>query len=97
MIMKMSPVAEEPFLEAAELNFNVLSMADLLMGDPVPRIRRYVFFHSIALALLVGGLITLQFYVWPFTSMVVRQAGRHSSAGTFSAGEKRVDKCLDAR
>ncbi|GAA4014613.1 L-lactate permease [Actimicrobium antarcticum] len=35
-------------------------------------ILRYVFFHSIALALLVGGLITLQAYVWPFTSMVVR-------------------------
>ncbi len=34
-------------------------------------ILRYVFFHSIALALLVGGLITLQAYVWPFTSMVV--------------------------
>ncbi len=35
-------------------------------------ILRYVFFHSIALAFLVGGLITLQAYVWPFTSMVVR-------------------------
>ena len=35
-------------------------------------ILRYVFFHSIALACLVGGFITLQAYVWPFTQMVVR-------------------------
>jgi len=34
-------------------------------------ILRYVFFHSIALASLVGILVTLQAYVWPFTSMVV--------------------------
>jgi lactate permease len=34
-------------------------------------ILRYVFFHSIALACLVGGLVTLQAYVWPFTMMVV--------------------------
>ena len=35
-------------------------------------ILRYVFFHSIALACLVGGFVTLQAYVWPFTQMVVR-------------------------
>jgi lactate permease len=35
-------------------------------------ILRYVFFHSIALACLVGVLVTLQAYVWPFTAMVVR-------------------------
>jgi lactate permease len=35
-------------------------------------ILRYVFFHSIALALLVGGLVLLQAYVFPFTEMVVR-------------------------
>jgi lactate permease len=34
-------------------------------------ILRYVFFHSIALASLVGLYVTLQAYVWPFTSMVV--------------------------
>jgi lactate permease len=34
-------------------------------------ILRYVFFHSIALACLVGILVTLQAYVWPFTGMVV--------------------------
>ncbi|MDR6161636.1 L-lactate permease [Pseudomonas fluorescens] len=34
-------------------------------------ILRYVFFHSIVLAILVGGLVTLQAYVSPFTSMVV--------------------------
>lgn len=35
-------------------------------------ILRYVFFHSIALACLVGLLVTLQAYVWPFTEMVVK-------------------------
>ena len=35
-------------------------------------ILRYVFFHSVALALLVGLLVLLQAYVPPFTSMVVR-------------------------
>ena len=34
-------------------------------------ILRYVFFHSIILAILVGCLVTLQAYVAPFTSMVV--------------------------
>jgi lactate permease len=35
-------------------------------------ILRFVFFHSLALAALVGVLVTLQAYVWPFTSMVIR-------------------------
>jgi lactate permease len=35
-------------------------------------ILRYVFFHSISLAVLVGILVTLQAYVAPFTHMVVR-------------------------
>jgi lactate permease len=35
-------------------------------------ILRYVFFHSIALACLVGVLVTLQAYVWPFTALVIR-------------------------
>jgi lactate permease len=35
-------------------------------------ILRYVFFHSIALAILVGILVFLQAYVAPFSSMVVR-------------------------
>jgi lactate permease len=35
-------------------------------------ILRYVFFHSVALALLVGLLVLLQAYVPPFTSMVVK-------------------------
>ncbi|WP_447760262.1 L-lactate permease [Pseudomonas moraviensis] len=34
-------------------------------------ILRYVFFHSLVLAILVGGLVTLQAYVAPFNSMVV--------------------------
>jgi len=34
-------------------------------------ILRYVFFHSIALACLVGLLITLQAHVWPFSALVV--------------------------
>jgi lactate permease len=33
-------------------------------------ILRYVFFHSIALACLVGVLVTLQAYVYPFTTLV---------------------------
>ncbi|HXD42228.1 MAG TPA: L-lactate permease [Ramlibacter sp.] len=33
-------------------------------------ILRYVFLHSIALACLVGALVTLQAYVWPFTLLV---------------------------
>ncbi|HYP83160.1 L-lactate permease [Variovorax sp.] len=33
-------------------------------------ILRFVFFHSIALASLVGILVTLQAYVWPFTLLV---------------------------
>lgn len=35
-------------------------------------ILRYVFFHSIALACLVGLFVTMQAYVFPFTLMVVR-------------------------
>lgn len=33
-------------------------------------ILRYVFFHSVALACLVGLYVTMQAYVWPFTLMV---------------------------
>jgi lactate permease len=35
------------------------------------KILRFVFWHSIILASLVGGLVMLQAYVWPFTAMVV--------------------------
>ena len=35
-------------------------------------ILRYVFFHSVVLALLMGLLVFLQAYVYPFTLMVVR-------------------------
>ncbi len=35
-------------------------------------ILRYVFFHSIALACLVGIFVTLQAYVWPFSLMVIK-------------------------
>jgi lactate permease len=35
-------------------------------------ILRYVFFHSIALAALVGIMVSLQAYVFPFTRLVVR-------------------------
>jgi lactate permease len=34
-------------------------------------ILRYVFLHSIALASLVGVLVFLQAYVFPFTRMVI--------------------------
>ncbi len=33
-------------------------------------ILRYVFFHSVALAVLVGGLVTMMAYLWPFTKLV---------------------------
>ena len=36
------------------------------------QILRYVFFHSIALAALVGLLVFLQAYVIPFSDMVVK-------------------------
>ena len=36
------------------------------------KILRYVFFHSVALAALVGILVFLQAYVEPFTQMVVK-------------------------
>ena len=35
-------------------------------------ILRYVFFHSLILAALVGGLVLLQAHVFPFSAMVVR-------------------------
>ncbi len=35
-------------------------------------ILRYVFFHSLALAALMGLLVMAQAYVYPFTEMVVR-------------------------
>jgi lactate permease len=35
-------------------------------------ILRYVFFHSLALAALVGLVVCLQAYVFPFTALVVR-------------------------
>jgi lactate permease len=35
-------------------------------------ILRFVFVHSIVLAVLVGLLVTLQAYVYPFTEMVVK-------------------------
>lgn len=35
-------------------------------------ILRYVFWHSIVLACLVGGLVMLQAYVYPFTAMVLK-------------------------
>jgi lactate permease len=35
-------------------------------------ILRYVFFHSLALASLVGLLVTLQAYVFPFTKLIVK-------------------------
>ncbi len=36
------------------------------------KILRYVFLHSLVLASLVGVLVLLQAYVWPFTQMVVK-------------------------
>jgi lactate permease len=36
------------------------------------QILRFVFIHSVLLAMLVGGLVTLEAYVAPFTALVVR-------------------------
>ena len=38
------------------------------------KILRFVFWHSIVLACLVGGLVMLQAYVYPFTEMVIHPA-----------------------
>jgi lactate permease len=35
-------------------------------------ILRYVFFHSLALAALMGVLVFLEAYVFPFTELVVK-------------------------
>jgi lactate permease len=35
-------------------------------------ILRYVFWHSLALAALIGVFVMLQAYVYPFTAMVVK-------------------------
>ena len=40
-------------------------------------ILRYVFFHSIALAVLVGLVVMLQAYVYPFTLLVPTEPARH--------------------
>ena len=40
--------------------------------NPAGDILRFVFFHSFALASLVGVMVTLQAYVWPFTLLVIR-------------------------
>jgi lactate permease len=34
-------------------------------------ILRYVFFHSLALAALMGLLVMAQAYVWPFSTLVL--------------------------
>jgi lactate permease len=39
------------------------------------KILRFVFVHSVILAILVGVLVMLQAYVWPFTLMVPTPAG----------------------
>jgi lactate permease len=36
-------------------------------------ILRFVFWHSLALACLVGCLVMLQAYVWPFSALVLSQ------------------------
>jgi lactate permease len=43
-------------------------------------ILRYVFWHSVVLAALVGVVVTLQAYVPPFTEMVVHSTGAAASA-----------------
>ena len=43
-------------------------------------ILRYVFWHSIVLACLVGLVVSLQAYVWPFTEMVVHAPAAAAAA-----------------
>ncbi|RBP39079.1 lactate permease [Roseimicrobium gellanilyticum] len=52
----------------------VASTAASVFGQESAILRR-VFWHSIILAALVGVFVFLQAYVWPFTEMVVKQAG----------------------
>lgn len=52
----------------------VASTAANVFGQESAILRR-VFWHSIILASLVGVLVFLQAYVWPFTLMVVKPAG----------------------
>ena len=52
----------------------VASTAANVFGQESAILRR-VFWHSIILASLVGVFVFLQAYVWPFTEMVVKQAG----------------------
>lgn len=52
----------------------VASTAASVFGQESAILRR-VFWHSIILASLVGVLVFLQAYVWPFTQMVVKPAG----------------------
>ena len=49
--------------------FSVASTATKWFGHE-GQILRYVFWHSLVLASLVGGLVLLQAYVWPFTQLV---------------------------
>ena len=42
-------------------------------------ILRYVFLHSVVLAALVGGLVMLQAYVYPFTSWSQHAVLRHGA------------------
>ena len=51
-------------------------------------ILRYVFFHSIALACLVGLFVTMQACVFPFTLMVVRDARPRKGSSPCLIGEK---------
>jgi SNF family Na+-dependent transporter len=50
------------------LNNPILST--IFAALPIGEILRYVFFHSLALAALMGLLIMAQAYVYPFTLLV---------------------------
>jgi L-lactate permease len=79
LIQKVPPVVPVPHPEAAVYTLNLLIDAQsIVVASTATRwfhhegdILRYVFFHSIALACLVGLCVTMQACVWPFTLMVV--------------------------
>ena len=58
-----------PVLMAAAKSIVVASTATRWYGHEGV-ILRYVFWHSLALASLVGGLVLLQAYIWPFSRLV---------------------------
>lgn len=67
-IEKAPPVVAKPVKEPAVYRLNWLTATGWFGHEG--EILRYVFFHSLALAALVGLLVMGQAYVWPLTALV---------------------------